>query len=141
MSYPSWPSALPRCGSVSVTGNPQPNNIVFKPEVGPPITRRRASGVTKLRSVTFRVLTREQYDDFVDFFETDLKDGTSPFYWVDPMTDDGETLPFSTLVRIVMETGQPPYQEERLTPDQYSITFQVMVYKYSPPPPEPEPDP
>lgn len=119
MTVPSWPSTLPQAGAMNVRGNPQSNVISFKPERGPSIDRRAASTVNKIRTVQLK-LTLAQYNTFVTFFETTLKDGVLPFDWVDPMTNE------SALIKFIHEE-QKTIDEEKITLDLYQVSFRVMV--------------
>lgn len=73
---------------------PQPNVVVFNPDVGEPIMRRRYTGKSSLESFDL-VLTKTQTDTLLSFWNDDcaqgsltftgtLIDGVSRTWWFDP---------------------------------------------------------
>ncbi len=87
MVTPVWPVTLPQkpvVGGWSRT--PQDNRVVFQPDVGPPIVRRRATVRAHNYEATFPVITDAQLVIFDAFFETDLADGSLHYLWFDPVS-------------------------------------------------------
>lgn len=83
---PTWPGTLPQKPlSGSWSRVPQINNVAFEPAVGPPIVRRRGSVRTHMVRGRFG-MSQAQIVTFETFYETDLKDGSLSFDWVDPET-------------------------------------------------------
>lgn len=82
---PTWPTSLPSPLRPGWGEQAQSNSIAFKPEVGPPITRRRATVRTRIMSATFR-LSGVEVGTFISFYEDDLKDGTLRFSMLHPVT-------------------------------------------------------
>ncbi len=86
MATPRWPVTLPQrpvIGGWSRT--PQDNRVVFQPDVGPPIVRRRATVRAHDYEATFPTLTDAHLVTFDAFFETDLADGSLHYLWIDPV--------------------------------------------------------
>lgn len=99
----AWPSTVPEVWSVDISGGPQSNKTAFEPEVGPLIDRRRASAVARNYAVSVPGLTQAQYDAFVEFYHTTLKEGTLPFTYRDPFSTLEKTYKFGA--------GSPAYEE------------------------------
>lgn len=117
-----WPETLPAAGALGFTGGPQANVASFEPEIGPSIVRRRSTGAVKMYPITLSMLNLDQYNAFVEFFHATLKDGTLPFVWVNPMTSAANQK-----MRFVVRSGSEAYQETRLTPNKFKISFSVML--------------
>jgi hypothetical protein len=87
-----WPSTIPQrpdYGGWDV--RPQKNTIAFEPEIGPPITRRRASAANIIADAKFTLRTDAQRADWITFFHTTLVDGSLDFTWNDPITGVSST--------------------------------------------------
>lgn len=99
-----WPTdTIPNNWTVDIQGGPQSNKVSFKPDIGPPIDRRRASATNRLYQVTCPGLTQEEYLAFVEFYHTTLREGTQPFMIMDPFTGLEKTFKFGS--------DDPAYQE------------------------------
>lgn len=78
---PSWPSSLPtkvKAGSHNQT--PGANAVVFTPEVGEPIRRRRYTGSSASESFVLDGLSYAQKERLMEFWRVDCAQGTSSFY-------------------------------------------------------------
>jgi hypothetical protein len=86
----AWPATLPQCLNVGYNEAIGDGLIETQPDQGPPISRRRASAVTRPLSGEMR-MTRSQIADLRTFVETTLLGGSLPFTFKDP-TASGELL-------------------------------------------------
>jgi hypothetical protein len=77
---PSWPSSLP---TKAIAGShryrPQPNAVVFTPDVGEPIRRRRYTGTSTADSFTIKV-NSAQANRLYEFYNIDCAQGTLSFF-------------------------------------------------------------
>jgi hypothetical protein len=92
---PSWPSSLPtKVIAGSHHFRPQPNAVVFSPDVGEPLRRRRYTGNSTADSFMLK-LTSTQVDRLYEFWSVDCAQGTLSFlaplidgivrkWWFDP---------------------------------------------------------
>lgn len=120
MALPVWPENLRAAGAAGVSGGPQTNVISFDPEVGPPITRRRASVIYRSYSVSLPLLSPEEYELFQTFFHTTLLDGSLPFRRRHPMTDEWHRCRFDG-------AKDRSYTETRVNSMLYSLQFSLVV--------------
>lgn len=89
MSLPAWPATLPQAPDRrSWTGGPREDRAVFEPDLGPPMLRARTTVDTTVWTATFPRLTFAQVETFRAFWHDDLRRGTLPFLWVDPVFGD-----------------------------------------------------
>lgn len=123
--FPEWPDDVPDNWAVNMSGGPQPNQEEFNPEVGPTISRRRASTVTTIYRVEVPGLNLTELTAFKNFYHKTLIQGTVPFTKLDPFTALTKTWKFMR--------GEQAYQEETMRPVDadytsglYKVTFQVM---------------
>lgn len=92
MPAPTWPSAgdfpqLPLNGQWQ--RQRQKNLLVFEPDVGPPLVRRRSTVSTLTSTFTIQ-LTTTQVAALDAFFETDCAEGAIQFNLDNPETGDTE---------------------------------------------------
>lgn len=119
MTTPVWPATLPQAPLVdSWTGGPQRNKVSFKPEIGPPIVRRRGTSRVVIWEGTFPPFSADQLDDFEEFFATDLKDGTLAFNWTDPVHGDTGLWTFSD--------DDPPYKVSAGAASLYNLSMKLI---------------
>ncbi|ADE84730.1 hypothetical protein [Rhodobacter capsulatus] len=90
MSYPVWPSDLPRPERSSYQLQPQDARRKRGFEAGPPGYRRRFSAVAKLVSLSL-ILTANQRAVFDNFYGDDCAQGAALF-WMPDATRDGQPL-------------------------------------------------
>ena len=93
---PTWPGSLPQLPMVegnSVTLGD--NRLSFKPDVGPPMLRARATKRYDSVNFTFS-MTRTQLNAFLAFYETDLVGGTGSFDYDDPTVGSLMTFSFES---------------------------------------------
>jgi hypothetical protein len=77
---PSWPSSLPtKVIAGSHRYRPQPNAVVFTPDVGEPIARRRYTGRSTEESFALK-LTSTQANRLYEFWSIDCAQGTLSFF-------------------------------------------------------------
>lgn len=88
MSAPLWPSTLPQTPRRGTwTGGPLDFRRKFTPDKGDSIVRRATTAeVMAYQGVVFQNLSTAQRATFEAFFATDLKGGSLPFEWADPVT-------------------------------------------------------
>jgi len=87
MATPTWPASLPQKPLISgFSQSPQDNRVSFRPDVGPPIERRRATVRMQLYKMQFPPMTATQLATFEAWFHDDLADGSLHFLWADPVS-------------------------------------------------------
>ncbi len=123
--YTEWPAEVPFNWTVDMSGGPQSNKIVFKPDVGPTIDRRRASSVARRYTVECPGLSQEEYRAFTTFYHTTLKEGTLPFNARDPFTGLEKLWKFGDDDPAYNESMQRPVGED-FDNGLYRVTFSVM---------------
>lgn len=94
---------------------PQDNRLRFKPEIGPPVQRRRGTAKSKAWTATYH-LTSAEFETFENFFEDDLKDGTLPFDMPHPRT--------CTTTRFTFD--ESAYSTEEFGAGKVSITVNLL---------------
>jgi len=108
---PYWPNDLPVAPLVAgFQIQPKPNVIAFGTEVGPGKVRRRTTARTQLYTGTF-LLTEDQRQSFVSFFQDELKDGALSFSYND-VVDGTASFRF--------DPGSP-YSLTALSPSQWHL--------------------
>lgn len=85
-----WPETLPQCLNVGYAEGIGDNLIETQPDVGPPISRRRASAVSRSLAGQMR-MTRAQIATLRTFVDETLIGGALPFLFADP-TASGSLL-------------------------------------------------
>jgi len=82
---PTWPAELPqRLLRDGFNRSGADNRVEFEPELGTGMARRR--GTSAPMPVTGAIsVSKSQSDDFWAFYRDDLKSGSIPFTWVDPV--------------------------------------------------------
>jgi hypothetical protein len=96
----TWPvtcidgNPFPQLPFVGLSGTQQPNTVVFIPDAGPPMVRRRS---TKSRTflTTPLEMNGNQAQTFWAWFDNTLLSGTLPFTWNDFFTGASVTLRFA----------------------------------------------
>lgn len=114
----SWPATLPQCLVLGYGEGLADNLLEYKPDIGPPISRRRSSAATRPLSGQMR-MTRAQIAILRSFYEGTLDQGALPFEFPDP-TAIGETL----LVKF-MKGSAPSWQQTAA--GVYRVSLQVAV--------------
>lgn len=101
----AWPADLP-CMPIlnSPEEVPQDNRIVFQPEVGPSIDRRRATAAGTILPMTLR-MTRAQVDSYLWWFKNILKDGTLTFETKHPRTREINLWKFAENPHVIAQRG------------------------------------
>lgn len=114
----AWPASLPlRVDRHPYQEVPQPATVLFRPEVGPPIGRRRST--VRLSIVPFAfVMTTAQVATFETFVAGDLAGGVLPFTIRHPRTDATVT---ATLI------DETPYGIAWFSPEAWTVTFRALV--------------
>tara|TARA_R110002074_G_scaffold122697_4_gene257612 strand:+ start:196 stop:570 length:375 start_codon:yes stop_codon:yes gene_type:complete len=117
MSDPVWPESLP-CRPVlrGTSMKPQDNRARFKPEVGPPISRRRGTAAGALHVMSF-LMTSAQLATFQSFFADDLLSGSLAFTGLkNPLTKVAARWKFS----------DDPYEVSELVPGRYTVGMNLF---------------
>lgn len=115
---PTWPATIPQKPDFGGwTLQPQSNSLSFEPEVGPPITRRRASSVNDIYDAKFTLRSDAERAAFLTFFRTTLIDGTLAFDWNDPITA------VSGSWKII---GKPPFRLGSPAFAKYELSLQLI---------------
>lgn len=114
----AWPASLPlRVDRHPYQEAPQPATVLFRPEVGPPIGRRRSTVRLSIATFAF-VMTTAQVATFETFVANDLAGGVLPFTIRHPRTDATVT------VTLIDET---PYGIAWFSPEAWTVTFRALV--------------
>ena len=89
-----WPASVPQVSNQDgYTEAPERNVAEFRPEVGPPKLRRRSAVSTDMLQFT-TTMTSDQFDALVDFYRSDLADGSLTFLRKHPRDLSGVDLEF-----------------------------------------------
>jgi hypothetical protein len=90
-----WPSTLPNKMQLGSFAQESELNVIRTDmDVGPAKLRRRVK--TGYRVIEGDViLTQDQLLSFISFFENDVKEGSLPFTWIDPIFETVETFRFT----------------------------------------------
>ena len=114
----AWPATVPQYAQQpSYSEKPERNAAEFRPEIGPPLSRRR----TSISSDVIRfetTMTFDQYDDLLEFYREDLKDGTVSFTRKHPRDTDGPD-------RVFRFTAEPEFRAAG--PDYGVVSLQVRL--------------
>ena len=119
MSLAYWPTSLPQKPLTSYSGGFMDNRASFQGDIGAPMERPLTTGVPEVFDVSFRVLTREQYAIFKEWYKTDLNHGINRFIFRDPLTQ--EPVWFKIL------KGSPPYQANASGEQYVSLSAKMML--------------
>lgn len=114
-----WPETLPQCLNLGYGEGLGDNLSEYKPDIGPPISRRRSSSATRPLSGQMR-MTRAQIAILKSFYEVTLDQGALPFEFPDP-TVTGDTL----LVKF-MKGDAPSWRQTAAGVYQVSLQFAVL---------------
>lgn len=139
MSYPVWPTDLPRPERDSYQLQPQDARRKRSFETGPPGYRRRFSAVAKLVSLSL-ILSAHHRALFDAFYEADCAQGASLFWMPDPtragwplLATDGTPLlgpggvPLLIASRWLCAWGDAPPIETSVEQVKWRKQFQVVV--------------
>jgi len=86
MAQITWPSTLPQAPLArSFREQPGRNVVTTEMEVGPPKRRPRSTATVKRFSMTF-LMTGDEVDIFETFYQDTAKQGTIPFDFTHPRT-------------------------------------------------------
>lgn len=113
-----FPEPLPLGALNGSSGGPQSNKITFEPEFGPSIDRRRGSYAARNISIELPPLTKGQYETFSSFFYTDLKNGSLPMFFPDPITKEFRQFQF--------KQGKPTVRELTMPDGRIKISFNLI---------------
>lgn len=112
-----WPGSLPQCPLADFEETAVGNRVSFQSDTGPSIERPKGTMKMSELRATLR-MTSEQVQTFEDFFQNDIAQGTSSFFWKHPRK--GEQVK----VRI---TGDRPYSIARLGAGTWTVAFLLLV--------------
>lgn len=139
MSYPVWPTDLPRPERDSYQLQPQDARRKRSFETGPPGYRRRFSAVAKMINLSL-ILSAHHRAVFDAFYEADCAQGASLFWLPDPTRDgwpllatDGTPLlgpggvPLRLASRWLVAWGDAPPIETCVEQVKFRKAFQVVV--------------
>ena len=83
---PVWPAALPQTPARGqFTGGPRNSRVSFQPDRGPSIDRLGDTAETVQRTAVFPQIKTATLNVFRTWFATDLRRGTLPYAWRDPI--------------------------------------------------------
>lgn len=112
MTMTAWPGTIPTAALVSdpsYNEDGEDNVAEQKPQVGPPLRRRRSSVPTRM--LTFStIMTFTQWDLLVTFYEQTLFDGTDFFTRPHPRTGSTITCTFQGRPKSGAAIAQNKYQ-------------------------------
>jgi len=120
MSYPVWPSALPRPERNTWSAVPQDARQKRRSEAGPPGYRRRFSSASTSVSLSI-VVDRNGNAIFENFFKQTVSLGAGLFWMPDPTTD-GWPL-YASDGRPLLISGGPNDGKPILLSRQWLVTF------------------
>lgn len=105
----AWPGTVPQYAMVSgYQERPERNVVEFRPETGPPLTRRRTSVSSDI--ISFETLmTLDEYDDLLEFYRYDLKDGSLTFKRKHPRNILGADKTFKFIAEPEMRPAGPTF--------------------------------
>lgn len=92
----TWPTTVPQTPSKDSYSLGSPQNAIWESEmsVGPPKKRPLTTSARKPLSMVIPVLTKEETQDFLTFYEETIAYGTLPFTMTDPVTNSNMTVEF-----------------------------------------------
>ncbi|MFO1038156.1 MAG: hypothetical protein U1E45_15065 [Geminicoccaceae bacterium] len=113
----SWPATLPALPRLAGWSESEPDVLLrTEMEVGPAKSRRRSTAGVRPQAATL-VLTIEQRDTFIAWFEGTIASGAVSFAWVHPVTKRPAALRITA----------PPKWDALGTPEQIQLTLQLEV--------------
>ena len=115
-----WPLSLPQCFNLGYAEAFGDALLEVQPDLGPPISRRRSSAVSRPLSGQMR-MTRAQLATLKTFYEATLDRGALPFRFPDPTAIGGGDL----LVKFA-KGDQPSWQQTGAGVYRVSIVLTVM---------------
>jgi hypothetical protein len=113
----AWPAELPQCFIVGYSDGEGDGLIETQPDIGPPISRRRSTAVTRPLAGSMK-MTRAQIAILKTFFETTILGGSLPFTFNDPTA--GGTI----LVKF-LKGSQPSWQQ--IAAGVYRVNISLVV--------------
>ena len=84
----AWPFQDPLMPLRTSTGAPVDNLASFQPDVGPPLSRRRATARVQQWEMQVILDSFDKLAQFESWFEDDLQDGAMPFVWRKPASKE-----------------------------------------------------
>lgn len=119
MTSPRWPASLPPPLLAEYGESVTPPTVVFEPDVGNPLTRRRGTIHRKEITATFRV-TSDQLRDFEEFFFNEIASGTLAFRMTHPRQRTDR------LFRISIRQNDPAYSISPKTPLVFDVKMRLL---------------
>lgn len=97
----AWPGTLPQNANIKGYLEPLGNTLIRSDtEFGPAKQRRRYTAAVHKFELT-QVLSSDEVDDLITFYETTLQGGVDSFTWVHPRTKAAATIRFTQPPTIV----------------------------------------
>jgi len=118
VSVPFWPTSLPQSVTTTIAGGPQDGRVSFQPDFGPPIERKRTSGLVKVYDMDFGAVDRTQLATFETWFEGTVANGALKFILRDPFDNSPKWW------RIV--SSDPVYQLAGVSDTHANLAFKGM---------------
>lgn len=115
----AWPADLPQCFNVPYSEGMADGRASVKPDVGPPIVRKRSTSAVRPLSGQMR-MTRAQLAVLREFVDVTLDSGALPFTFPDPTTDGPD------LLVMFPENELPAWMQTAAGVYQVSISLVVM---------------
>ena len=114
MATPIWLAAFPQTPDVRAwRWEPQENKVVFRPSLGPSISRRRGTVKVFNFGGTFSLFTGDEMAVFETWFTDELADGALHYLWDDPISG------------ISAKWKIKSYQFESVTADLFQLRIEV----------------
>lgn len=97
----AWPDTLPlRPSGRQFSETAQDSRAIFEPDVGPAITRPRITEQIVMQEVVFPPVETALVETLRTFYGTTLKQGSLPFIWRDPVTQEVRRYKMMGLPRV-----------------------------------------
>jgi hypothetical protein len=100
-----WPATLPqKLNSDGFVYSKQDNIIRSGVDIGKPKQRPRYTAVFEEFEGSM-IITKDQINTFLYFWDTTLSSGVLPFEWEHPLTDETKDMEFLSMYEITPESG------------------------------------
>lgn len=107
----SYPASLQQTFSRGTFQRAPGNNVIYtQTDFGPSKSRRRTTLRKDLITGVILLKDNQEYDDFIDWFTSTLKDGTLSFIFSDPVTTNPIEVKFSEARFTVQDIGYRAYR-------------------------------
>ena len=124
MSVPFWPTDMPQSMTTAISGGPQDGRVSFQPDYGPPIERKRTTGLVHTYTLDFGPITRTQLSAFESWFQNTVANGAKTFIMRDPFHDKPKWWRIAS--------SDPVYQLQGVSETHVNLSFTGMMLPADP---------